>query len=93
MSITLTHVRFVSTAKTHDMICHFQWRSDADGAPGASSSVDLVEWIDQQRGTAFVGTGDERMQVAVLHPGAGSPYLRAHANGRWTNALLGLPEF
>jgi hypothetical protein len=40
-----------------------------------------------------VAAGSNRVNVGVVKPQGGQPYLRTHADGKWTNNLLNLPTF
>lgn len=53
----------------------------------------MVDWIENKKGKAFVGSGSQRVEVGVVSPSGGQPYLRTYADGVWTNNLLSLPEF
>ena len=37
--------------------------------------------------------GTREVQVGVVHPQYGPPYLRTHADGVWTDNLLALPRY
>lgn len=92
MSIEITHVRFGSTKKTEDEIVSYKWKNQ-DGKVAQSDKPTMVDWIDNKKGTAYVGAGSNRVNVGVVKPQGGQPYLRTHADGKWTNNLLNLPTF
>ncbi len=92
MAIEITRVRFGSTKKTEDEIVSYEWKGSADGAVKVSDKPALVKWVDEG-GVAYVGSGTNRVSVGVVKPQVGYPYLRTHADGRWTNNLLNLPTF
>lgn len=93
MAIEITHIRFGSTARTEDQIVRYKWKNVSDGNTGDSDKSTLVDWIDNKNGTAYVGSGSSRVNVGVVHPQSGQPYLRTYADGKWTNNLLNLPAF
>lgn len=93
MSIQITHVRFGGTTKTEDEIVRYKWKSDQTGEIGDSDKPTLVNWIDVQKNSAYVGAGSNRVSVGVVRPQGGQPYLRTYADGKWTNNLVNLPTF
>jgi len=93
MSIEITHVRFDSTKKTEDEIVSYKWKNDQTGKVGQSDKPAMVDWIENKNGKAYVGTGRNRVNVGVVKPQSGQPYLRTYADGKWTNNLLSLPTF
>lgn len=92
MSIEITHVRYSGNQRTHESIIEYKWKNVNDGNTGASTKAVLVEWVDDS-GTAYVGSGKQRVQVVTVHPTNTLPYLRTQADGRPTNNLLSLPTF
>lgn len=93
MAIEITHVRLSSGIQDHEHITDCKWKSLSDGEVGTSSKATLVDWIDNKSGTAYVGSGSQRVNVGTVHPQGGTPYLRTYADGEWTNNLLALPRF
>lgn len=93
MAIEITHVRFGSTTKTEDEIVSYKWKSLNDGDVGQSDKATLVDWIDNKSGTAYVGSGAQRVHVGTIHPDRGQAYLRTYADGKWTNNLVALDTF
>ena len=53
----------------------------------------MVEFIDDKKGEAYVGSGATKVAVGVVHPATGQPHLRTHADGSWTDNLVNLPTF
>lgn len=93
MAIEITHVRLSSGTPDHEDITDCKWKSLSDGSVKTSSKATLVEWIDNENGKAYVGSGSQRVNVGTVHPQGGTPYLRTYADGEWTNNLLALPRF
>lgn len=92
MSVEITHIRLNGEKETHECISEFKWRSTSGNA-GHSTKNAMVDWIKNQNGKAYVGSGPQRRPVGVVHPKYGLPYLRTYADGQWTNNLLALPRF
>ncbi|MGU3357356.1 DUF3892 domain-containing protein [Microbacterium sp. M4A5_1d] len=92
MSIQITHVRFGGTRKTEDEIVSYKWKSEQTGEVKHSDKPTLVAWIDNG-GKAYVGAGSARVAVGVVRPQNGQPYLRTHADVKWTNNLVSLLTF
>ena len=94
MAIEITHVRFGSTNKTEEDIVRYRWKTITNGPVGESDKPSLVAWIENNnKDAAYVGSGTARIEVGVIRPTKGQPYLRTHADGNWTNNLLNLPTF
>ncbi len=75
----------------HEHIARVRWRNPADGQTGESSRAEMVDWIRNKHGDARVNDGQNEVQVGVVD--ANPPYLRTHADGKWTDNLLALPRF
>ena len=75
----------------HEHIASVRWRNPADGKTGQNSRQEMVDWIKNEKGDARVNDGRNEVQVGVVeaHP----PYLRTHADGKWTDNLLALPRY
>lgn len=92
VAVEITHVRYGGNQKTESSIEHYRWTNRADGNVGTNDKPSMVEWVDGG-GRAYVGSGAARAEVGVVRPSGERPYLRTHADGRWTNNLLSLPTF
>lgn len=93
MAIEITHVRFGSTKKTEDKIVRYRWKNVSTGKIGENDKPSLVAWVDDTTSTAYVGSGVNRVNVTSVHPANTQPYLRTHADGKWTNNLVNLSTF
>ena len=93
MAVRIAHVRFSTTSKTHETITDYKWTNLQDNSTSSSSKATMVDWIDNRGGTAVVGSGPAQVNVGVVHPASGQPFLRTHADGKWSNNLLSLPTF
>jgi len=54
----------------------------------------VIASIEAKTNTFFVRDpySGKRADVAVVYPSNGAPYLRTHADGRWTDNLLSLDQ-
>lgn len=93
MSIEITHIRLSGTVRAHEYITHLWWKGVDTGTANSITKAELVSWIDNHKGDAYVGSGSQRVRVYTIHPAGGTPYVRTKADGMWTNNLLSLPEF
>lgn len=93
MAIEITHVRFGGTVRTADEIIRYRWVNPESGKVGDIDKPSLVAWVEVKGGEAFVGSGADRVRVAVVRPGRESPYLRTHADGQGANNLVNLDTF
>lgn len=79
-----------SSSTRHEHIAEVRWRNPADGATGASSRAVMVDWISKGNDARVQGgAGGVRVGVVQGSP----PYLRAFADGVYTNNLLSLPAY
>lgn len=60
---------------------------------GTNTRAEIVDWIENKNGTAYVSSTASRAQVGVVTPAQGTKYLRTYADGQWNNNLLSLPHF
>ncbi|MEV4688233.1 DUF3892 domain-containing protein [Microbacterium sp. LWH3-1.2] len=93
MAIEITHVRFGSSKKTEEEIVRYRWKTISNGPIGESDRPSLVRWIESSEGEAYVASGAGRIEVGVVGLAKGRAYLRARADGQWTNDLVDLPTF
>lgn len=93
MAIEITHVRFGSTKKTEDEIVRFRWTNITTGTTGDNDKRTMVAWVEKEENSAFAGSGSDHVEVRVVRPRFGQPYLRTYADGQWTNNLVNLPAF
>ena len=75
----------------HEHITSVRWRDPADGKTGQSSTAEMVSWIKDKNGDARVTDGANTVKVGVVD--ASPPYIRTHADGKWTDNLLALPTY
>ncbi|HZL06523.1 MAG TPA: DUF3892 domain-containing protein [Coriobacteriia bacterium] len=92
MSVRITAIRLSQGGYTHEHITDVKWTSYENDSSGQSTKAATVEWIDNG-GAAYVESASTKVQVGVVKPQGGTPYLRTYANGTWTDNLLSLPRF
>lgn len=73
-------------------IASVRWLNTSDGVSNTSTSEAMMAWLEKGN-AAFVGGAEGRVQVGVVRPVAGRPYLRIHADGEWTDNLRNLPQY
>lgn len=93
MAVRITHVHLEGFPEDHQHITSYQWVNEVGGGAGTSTKPSMVEFIDVKKGRAYVGTGSARVEVGVIRPANGDPYLRTYADQNWNNNLLSLPRF
>jgi hypothetical protein len=90
MTAQITHVRFHGYRKNED-IAIYRWRLDT-GEQGESDRAAMIAWMEQGNDMVVAADGVWQQVGIVRMPGQ-APFLCAHANGQWTDALLNLPMF
>ncbi len=92
MSIRITAIRQAG-GQGHEHITHLWWTNPASGMTGDNTRAQIVAWIEDENGKAYVDDGrGSRADVRVVTPQRGNKYLRTWADGRWTDNLLALPR-
>lgn len=92
MTIQMTAIR-LSGGTGHEHITHLWWTNPSNNQPGDNTREQIVNWIENQNGHAYVQDGrGNRVAVGVVTPQYGAKYLRTHADGKWTDNLLALPR-
>ena len=77
--------------REHPHIAEVKWRNPSTAATGKSSRATMVDWIANKNGDARVQDARGEVRVGVVN--ANPPYIRTHADGRWTDNLLALPQY
>lgn len=89
-TVFITEVH-MSGGTRHEHIAEVKWRNNANGESGKSTRAVMVDWIDNKKGEAKVTDGRNTVSVGVVRENP--PYLRTHADGKWTDNLLALPRY
>jgi hypothetical protein len=90
MTAQITHVRFHGYRRNED-IAIYKWRLDT-GEQGESDRAAMIAWMEQ--GNDMVVSVEGVWQpVGIVRVEGQAPFLCAHLNGQWTEALLQLPMF
>lgn len=92
MSIKITGIR-LSGGQAHEHIVRLWWTDPADGDTGNNSREQIVSWIEDKNGKAYVEDKlGHRADVGVVKPSGRPKYLRTRKDGVWTDNLLALPR-
>jgi hypothetical protein len=91
VAIRITAIR-LSGGTTHQHIVRLWWTNPADGKTGDNTRAEIVDWIENQDGKAYVDEGGHRVNVYVRTPATGPKYLQTASDGHWANNLLSLPH-
>ena len=92
MAIRITAIELSGGAQ-HEHIVHLWWTNPGNSSTGDNSRSQLVDWIENENGKAYVEDGSgHRADVHVVTPSAGAKYLRTKQDGAWTDNLLALPR-
>lgn len=88
--VYITAVHMSPGGRLHEHIEEVAWTNPADGKTGKSTRHAMVVWINGG-GVARLKDAKGDVQVGVVN--ATPPYIRTHADGRWTDNLLALPRY
>lgn len=88
--IFAVHMNANGTA--HEHIAKVRWKNPDDGKSGESTRDEMVNWIANQSGRAYVCGGNAHMaRVGVVK--SNPPYIRTYADGQWSDNLLHVPRY
>lgn len=76
----------------YEGITHFGWINEQTRAAGKSTRAQMVEFLTEQGGSAYVKDIDGSIVKVGVVKNVPNPYLRTYANGEWTDNLLSLNE-
>jgi Protein of unknown function (DUF3892) len=88
--VEITAVHMIG-GERHEHIAEVRWRDPGDGQTGASSRAQMVSYLRDDNGRAYVGSGSNQVWVGDVD--GTPPYIRTYADGVWTNNLLALPRY
>ncbi|HWU31705.1 MAG TPA: DUF3892 domain-containing protein [Marmoricola sp.] len=92
MAIRITAIH-LSGGSGHEHITRLWWTGPADGKTGDNTRAELVAWIENENGKAYVEDAyRHRIDVEVITPRVGAKYLRTRKDGVLTDNLLYLPK-
>jgi hypothetical protein len=77
----------------HEHIAGVEWVHQPGGAAQQSTREQVVEFIDKNNGDVRVRDGQRDVHVGVVKESVRMPYIRTHADGKWSNNLLALPRY
>ena len=90
MAVQITAIHLVNGRK-HEHIAEVAWTNPNTNESGKSTRTTMVDWLTKPSNQAYVTDGISTVDVGVVK--ATPPYLRTHADGKWTDNLLALPEY
>jgi hypothetical protein len=77
----------------HVGVTHYGWVNESTGASDRSTRQQMIKFLEEDKGTAYVKDGQgNTAHIGVWPSAAGNKYLRTYADGKWTDNLLALPE-
>jgi hypothetical protein len=92
MTVRITAIRQAG-GSGHEHITRLWWIDPATDKTGDNSRSEVVTWIEDKDGKAYVNDDrGHRVDVGVVTPARGPKYLRTYADGVWTDNLLSLPR-
>jgi hypothetical protein len=67
--------------------------NSSDGKSKTASRSTMVDYIEVKKNPVKVGGEDGPVDVQVVRPSNGTPYLRTRRDQDWTDNLLNLPRY
>jgi hypothetical protein len=90
MTMQINAIR-MSGGTQHEYISYLAWNRIDNDQNGVSTRQQMVDWLRQSDNRAIVKDKLGCVDIGVVN--ATPPYVRTHADGRWTDNLLSLPRF
>lgn len=75
----------------HEHIAGVAWLNPEGPSSGRSDMATMVDWVRKNEGAARVVDGKTIVTVGVVE--GARPYLRTHADRKWSDNLLALPRY
>ena len=88
--VRITAVHMTNGGTKHEHIASVKWVNPSTNVKGDNTRAQMVDFIN---GGGKAQVADGRGSVAVGVAKASPPYIRTHADGRWTDNLLALPRY
>ncbi len=88
--VYITHVRLSASGSRAEHITDVKWKDTSSHTSDSMTTSRAVTWL-KQGNHAYVSDGVKQVEVGVVE--GNPPYLRTHADGRYTDNLLALPRF
>ena len=93
MAIRITHRRMSPGGTRHEHIVSVKWTNEGSGESGSNTVAEIVDFIDNKNGKAYVAEGGTRIDVGTVHPHQGHAYIRTFRDSTPTDNLLHLPTY
>ena len=87
------HKRLAYINNPHEAITDFKWINESTNESGQSSREAMVNFIDNQKGKAYVRSGNLKAFCYTRRIGNNSKFLQTYSDGKFNDNLLSLPEF
>jgi len=75
----------------HEAVSHYKWLNEQTRESQITDRPTMVAWMEDN-GHAYVRDTSGTVSCYVNTSRAGTKFLQTHADGRWTDNLLNLPE-
>lgn len=76
----------------HEAVSRYGWINEETNKTGRSDRQAMVDWMERERGQAYVKDGQGLVYCWVNTSQRGTKFLQTQADKRWTDNLLSLPE-
>lgn len=73
-------------------ISHLAWTEDGTGSRGEWTRERMYDWVERERGEAYVQSGSSRTRVFGAVSASGTRYVKTEPNNTERDNLLKLPE-
>jgi hypothetical protein len=91
--VYIYQVQMSSGGTAHQHIASVKWKNPDSGKSGESTRQNMVDFISNKGGSAYVCGGDAHIARVGVVKKAEPPYIRTYADGEWSDNLLALPRY
>lgn len=89
----ITAVRLQTTGDKPEHITNVWWLQSDDGTAGTCTTAALINSDGVKKHRAYVAGSDGAVEVEVVNPATGDPYIRTVKDLTLKDNLLSLPRF
>ena len=91
-ALEITGIRKPDPDDPHEAISHYRWHDDDDDTAGIDEREALIKWMEDNSVKAYVADGAGKVWCGIRENKHGTKYLQTHADRKWTDNLLALPQ-
>jgi len=81
MALQITGIRKPNPSDSHTAISHYRWRKDANGETGIDTRMDVINYLERNRETAYVSVAAGTITCTIRENQYGTKFLETRRTG------------